>query len=197
MFTAKNFEHLLGTPGMSDALLRNHFTLYEGYVKNATALQVRLQELATSDAPMGAEWSELKRRFGWEYNGVRLHELYFENMKNGGTPHDTDSPLCMKMKEVWGSCDAWAKDFRATGAMRGIGWVILAYDKETDALFNVWVNEHDVGHLVGATPILVMDVFEHAFMLDYGLKRADYIDAFWKAVDWQVVMERFAKAKRA
>lgn len=197
MFTVKNFEHLLGTPGMSDALLRNHFTLYEGYVKNATALQTRLQELAASDAPMGAEGSELRRRFGWEYNGMRLHELYFGNMKNGGTPHDTESLLCTKMKETWGSCDAWAKDFRATGAMRGIGWVILAYDKETDMLFNVWVNEHDVGHLAGATPILVMDVFEHAFMLDYGLKRADYIDAFWKAVDWQVVMERFANAKSA
>ena len=76
--------------------------------------------------------------------------------------------------------------------MRGIGWVILAYDKEADELFNVWINEHDVGHLSGAVPLLVMDVFEHAFMVDYGLKRADYIAAFWSAIDWSRVESRLA-----
>jgi superoxide dismutase, Fe-Mn family len=194
MFTAINHDHLLGTPGMSDTLLKNHFTLYEGYVKNTNALVERLSALSREEGPMSTEYSELKRRFGWEYNGMRLHELYFGNMKNGGVAHDPDSALCAKMKATWGSCEAWAKDFRATGAMRGIGWVILAYDKEADTLLNLWVNEHDAGHVVGATPLLVMDVFEHAFMLDYGLKRADYIEAFWKAVDWSVVMGRFDRA---
>jgi Fe-Mn family superoxide dismutase len=94
------------------------------------------------------------------------------------------------MKEVWGSCDAWAAEFRTLVTLRGIGWVLLVRDGE-GSLRNIWVNEHDIGHLVGATPILVMDVFEHAFMLDYGLKRSDYIAAFWKAVDWPTVQRRY------
>lgn len=191
MFTAKNYERLLGTEGFSDALLKNHFGLYEGYVKQTNVLSDRLAALAQEEGPMGAEYAELKRRYGWEYNGMRLHELYFGNMAKGGFAHDPESALCIKMKEVWGSCDAWVKDFKATGAMRGIGWVVLAYDKESERLFNVWINEHDGGHLVGAVPLLVMDVFEHAFVLDYGVKRADYIAAFWKAVDWKCVTDRY------
>ena len=190
MYTAKNYDHLLGTPGFSDALLKNHFELYEGYVKNTNTLMGRLSDLAKEET-MGAEYNELKRRFGWEYNGMRFHELYFGNMANGGVKHDPDSALCTKMKTQWGSCESWAKDFRATGAMRGIGWVVLAYDKDSDQLFNVWVNEHDVGFLAGSVPLLVMDVFEHAFALDYGVKRADYINAFWRSIDWEVVMSRF------
>jgi Fe-Mn family superoxide dismutase len=96
--------------------------------------------------------------------------------------------------EDFGSLENWERDFRATGALRGIGWVILYYDSAAGRLFNVWVNEHDVGHLSGAFPILVMDVFEHAFMIDYGLKRADYIEAFFKAIDWSSVAKRFSEA---
>ncbi len=190
MFTAKNFEHLLGTPGFSDTLLKNHFTLYEGYVKNTNTILANLQILAKEGKRAAPEYAEQKRRFGWEWDGMRLHELYFGNMKNGGAPIAGESALAKKIATQWTSMEEWEKGFRATGAMRGIGWVILAYDKESDALFNIWVNEHDVGHLAGATVLLVMDVFEHAFMLDYGLKRADYIEAFWKAIDWGVVSER-------
>ena len=122
---------------------------------------------------------------------MRLHELYFGNMIKGGTERlPEDSELCKKICAQWGSFDEWAKDFKATGAIRGIGWAILVYDKGADTLFNVWVNEHDVGHLAGATPLLVMDVFEHAFMLDYGVKRADYIESFWKAINWEVAEKR-------
>jgi Fe-Mn family superoxide dismutase len=137
------------------------------------------------------EYAEVKRRFGWEFNGMRLHELYFGNMSKGAQGLDTASALGKKIEDDFGSVDAWVKDFKATGAMRGIGWVILAYDAEGDRLFNTWINEHDLGHLATATPILIMDVFEHAFMLDYGLKRADYIDAFWNAIDWKTVEARF------
>jgi len=190
MYSPKNFEHLLGTPGFSDALLKNHFTLYEGYVKNTNTVLEKLEALAKEDKRATPEYAELKRRFGWEWDGMRLHELYFGNMKNGGTALDQGSALAEKITKQWGSYEAWEKGFKATGAMRGIGWVILAYDKESDHLFNIWVNEHDVGHLAGATPLLVMDVFEHAFMLDYGLKRADYITSFWNAIDWSVVSSR-------
>lgn len=191
MFEAKKFDHLIGTPGFSDALLKNHFGLYEGYVKQTNVLSERLNTLSKEEGVMGAEYAELKRHFGWEYNGMRLHELYFGNIANGGVAHDSASALCIKMKEDFGTCEAWAKDFKNTGAMRGIGWVVLAQDLDSKKLFNVWVNEHDVGHLVGAKPLLVMDVFEHAFVLDYGVKRADYISAFWNAIDWKKVTDRF------
>lgn len=189
-YEAKNFERLLGTPGFSDALLKNHFTLYQGYVKNFNALDETLKKME-ADGKFGTpEFAELNRRLGWEWNGMRLHELYFGNMKNGEAAMG-DGELKKKITEEWGSIEMFEKDFQAMGAMRGIGWVILYHDKETNRLFNVWVNEHDMGHLSGCAPLLVMDVFEHAFMLDYGLKRADYISAFWKAVDWDVVESRF------
>ena len=190
MFTTKNYEHLLGTSGFSEALLRNHFGLYEGYVKNTNGLVERLDALVKSGAYGTPEYNELKRRFGWEYNGMRLHELYFGNMKNGGAALDESHPLMAKISSRFGSYEDWMKDFKATGAIRGIGWAILAYDNDSHELFNIWVNEHDGGHLAGATPLLVMDVFEHAFVLDYGMKRADYIEAFWKAIDWSIVAER-------
>jgi superoxide dismutase, Fe-Mn family len=89
--------------------------------------------------------------------------------------------------------ESWEKDFRATGAMRGIGWVVLYYDINGKKLFNSWINEHDAGHLSGCVPLVVMDVFEHAFMTDYGLKRADYIAAFFKNLDWKAAENRFKK----
>lgn len=186
MYETKDFSHLLGIPGMSDALLNNHFTLYQGYVKNTNAL---LEKWKTVEAG-SAEFAELHRRFGWEWNGMRLHELYFGNMTKGGTALG-EQGLRQKMDETWGSVENWQKEFVALGAMRGIGWVILAHDKATGKLFNVWINEHDTGHLAGAEPLLVMDVFEHAFMLDYGLKRADYINAFMSSIDWRAAEERF------
>ena len=190
MFSPKNYEHLLGTAGFTDALLKNHFGLYEGYVKNTNALIEKLDTLSKSGTYGTPEYNELKRRFGWEYNGMRLHELYFGNMHNGGVALDVSHPLALRINAQWGSFEEWVKDFKATGALRGIGWALLAYDDDSKTLFNIWVNEHDTGHLAGATPLLVMDVFEHAFVLDYGMKRADYIEAFFGAIDWGVVTAR-------
>lgn len=191
MYQAKDFTSLLGLPGFSDVLLNNHFTLYQGYVKNTNTLMEKLAALFASDQASSPEYAELKRRFGWEFNGMRLHELYFGNMGKDVSAMSAAPKLTEKIVAQFGSVENWEKEFRATGAMRGIGWVILSYDKESDQLVNVWINEHDVGHLAGATPLLVMDVFEHAFMIDYGLKRADYIAAFWAAIDWSVVEKRF------
>lgn len=190
MYTAKKFESLIGTLGFSDTLLTNHFGLYEGYVKNTNALDEKLTLLSKEGKFGTPEYNEMKRRFGWEWNGMKLHELYFGNMKNGGVAQNATHALTEKIIAGFGSVEEWAKDFKATGSLRGIGWAILAHDRDADRLFNVWINEHDVGHLSGATPLLIMDVFEHAFMLDYGVKRADYIEAFWKAIDWSVVEQR-------
>lgn len=191
MYEAKNFDQLLGTPGFSDQLLKNHFTLYQGYVMNTNKLNSLLDELLKSDKTATPEYTELTRRFGWEFNGMRLHEYYFDNMTKELTSMDANSKLVQKIISEFGSLSNWEKDFKAVATMRGIGWAILAYDEDGDRLFNVWINEHDVGHLAGAKPILVMDVFEHAYMLDYGVKRADYVTAFWKVVDWKEVEKRF------
>ncbi len=187
-YEQKNFEGLLGTSGLSDTLLKNHFTLYQGYVTNTNKVSDTLSALAKEGKTSTPEYAELKRRFGWEWNGMRLHELYFGNMVKGGKP--IDSNLSKKIAAEFGSYENWEKDFRATGAMRGIGWIVLYHDAAAGRLFNTWINEHDAGHLSGATPLLVMDVFEHAYMLDYGLKKADYIEAFFKAIDWTAVGAR-------
>lgn len=191
-YAPQNFDRLMGTAGFSDTLLKNHFTLYQGYVTNTNKVSDKLQGLLKEGKTAEPEFAELKRRFGWEYNGMKLHEIYFGNMTKTPAAKATDTPLAKKLTEEFGSFEAWEKDFKATGAMRGIGWALLYYDRQAGRLFNTWINEHDAGHLAGNVPILIMDVFEHAFMIDYGLKRADYIEAFWKAVDWTVVADRFA-----
>lgn len=191
MYEAKNFDSLLGLPGFSDQLMKNHFTLYQGYVMNANKVNSLLDGMLKADQMTTPEYAELTRRFGWEFNGMRLHEYYFEAMTKEPGQLETASPLAEKISSEFGSLEAWEKDFKAVAAMRGIGWAILAYDATGDRLFNVWINEHDVGHLAGAKPILVMDVFEHAYILDYGVKRADYISAYWNIIDWKVVQNRF------
>jgi len=189
-YEARNFDHLLGTEGFSNTLLTNHFTLYKGYVTNTNTLAEKLDAMLKEGKAATPEYAELSRRFGWEFNGMRLHEYYFGNMVKGGAALDKASALYAKIVQEFGSYDNWEKDFKATGAMRGIGWTILCHEPVGGRLFNVWINEHDVGHLAGTTPLLIMDVFEHAFMIDYGLKRADYIAAFFKAIDWKTVAER-------
>ncbi len=193
MFEPKNYDHLLGTPGFSDQLLKNHFALYQGYVKNVNLMMQELEALVKADKIGTPGHSEIQRRFGWEFNGMRLHELYFGNMTKTGAAPSVDSDFAKSISRIYGSHENWEKDFRAVGAMRGIGWVVFYYDRASGELFNVWINEHDVGHLAGAVPLLVLDVFEHAYTLDYGIKKADYIDVFFRAIDWKEVERRADK----
>lgn len=190
-YQPKNFDDLLGIEGLSDEMLTNHFTLYQGYVKNANDLLTKLKSFIEKDDVEPVLFSELKRRLGWEWNGMRLHELYFGNMVKKGKELDKDSELYRKIEKDLGTFKNWERDFRAMGVMRGIGWVVLYYDKNADKLINVWIGEHDSGHLSGLKPLLVMDVFEHAYMLDYGLARADYVDVFMNLIDWTAVEKRF------
>lgn len=189
-YKAKNYDNLLGTTGFSDTLLKNHFTLYQGYVTNVNKVSTILDTLIKEGKQATPEFAELMRRFGWEFNGMRLHELYFENMVKGGSTIDASSKLGKKIVENFGSIENFEKQFKATGAMRGIGWVILYQDPINGKMFNMWINEHDVGHPAGCTPLLIMDVFEHAYMVEYGLKKADYIESFMKAIDWDAVEKR-------
>lgn len=188
-YNAKDYATLVGMAGFSETLLKNHFTLYQGYVTNTNKVLEILDGMLKEGKTAVPEFAELKRRLGWEFNGMRLHELYFENL-GGKDPLNQGGKLAKKLTEDFGSVEMWEKDFRAVGAMRGIGWAVLYQDSASGRLINFWVNEHDVAHPAGCNPILIMDVFEHAFMLDYGLKRADYIEAFFKNVDWKAAETR-------
>lgn len=187
-YSAKDYSHLMGMPGFSETLLQNHFTLYQGYVTNTNRVLDTLAQLLKDGKTATPEYAELKRRMGFEFNGMRLHEYYFENLGGkGGAP---SGRLAQRMAEDFGGVDAWEADFRATGSMRGIGWTVLYQDTATGRLLNQWINEHETGHPAGCQPLLVMDVFEHAFITDYGLKRADYIQAFFGAINWGAVEGR-------
>ncbi len=188
-YAARDFGRLPGTPGFSETLLKNHLTLYQGYVTNVNKTVETLGRMAADGKLASAEAAELRRRLGWEWNGMRLHELYFENLGGKGEP-DPGGPLAKRILRDFGGFEAWQKEFRAVGAMRGIGWAVLYQDPANGRLLNLWIGEHDVGHPAGGVPILILDVFEHAYMIDYGLKKADYIEAFFKAVDWPATEAR-------
>lgn len=171
-YEIKKFEHLLGISGLSDTLLKNHFTLYEGYVKNVNSCTDR-------------------RRFGWEYDGMKLHELYFENLTKENKEINKEGELYKNLVTTFGSYENWLSDFKALGLTRGIGWVALVKDRATSVLMNIWIGEHDTGHLANGEILLVMDVWEHAYMTDYGIKRADYIEKIIPIIDWEVVEKRY------
>jgi Fe-Mn family superoxide dismutase len=191
-YTARDFRDRIGMEGFSKELLETHFALYEGYVKATNTLLEEIGDLRASGKPLGPAFAELNRRLGWEWDGMRLHELYFGNLsraqpRKGGVPGQrTQSGIAA----AFGTLDAWRAQFVAMGEMRGIGWVLLSADLDSDRFLTHWVDEHDRGHLAGTRPLLVMDVFEHAFLLDYGTRKAEYIDAFFANVDWAAVEAR-------
>lgn len=193
MYEAKNYTQLLGMEGFSDALLNNHFTLYQGYVNNTNILlkkmnEIRIERLEGND-DRKEESAELHRRYSWEYNGMKLHELYFENLTKEKSELNLESNFGKKLVERFGSYDVFLHNFtKNVGMFRGIGWVALI--NRDDTLGIIWINEHNEGLLADSKILLIMDVFEHSFMLDYGLKRADYINAFMKNINWGVVEGR-------
>lgn len=190
-YEARNFDHLLGkVPGLSDDLLKLHFKLYRGYVDNANLVLKKIALLDQKKENRTPEFAGLKRILGWEFDGMLLHEYYFDSFGKTSLP-EKDSALMKKINADFGSYDAWKADFVATGLMRGIGWVIAYIEPKEGRLINVWINEHDLGHLAGGTPLLVMDVFEHAYITQFGLERAKYVDVFFDNINWETVSKRF------
>ena len=190
-YTAKDYTRLIGMEGFSETLLKNHFTLYQGYVTNTNKVIDTLNQMLKDGKTATPEYAELKRRLGWEFNGMRLHEYYFENLGGKGGIKK-DGKLAKKLTDDFGSYELWEKDFKSTGTMRGIGWAATYQDVTNGNLLNFWINEHDVSHPSGCNPILIMDVFEHAYMIDYGLKKADYIEAFFKNINWAIAESRLS-----
>jgi Fe-Mn family superoxide dismutase len=181
--------------GISDQTLEMHFKLYEGYVTNTNKLTERISSLtrdAKIDPEQTAAYSELTRRLGFEYNGMVLHEYYFENMKrDAGGDAEKNSRFRRLAEESFGSYEIWKADFFGIGNMRGVGWAICYQNPVNKALSNHWITLHEEGNIAGFTPILVMDVWEHAFLLDYKPSdRPKYIEAFFSNVDWGAVEGR-------
>ena len=189
MYIKKDYTHLLGTPGFSDKALETHFFLYEGYVNSTNKILSELEGMVRAGQYDSVEFSELKRRLGWEFDGMRNHEYYFESMGGDGAA-DENGKAHKKISENFGSFSEWQKDFVATAKMRGIGWAALYEDVKSGRLINFWIGEHDQGHPAGANLLLNIDVFEHAYFPDYGKDRAGYIDAFMKTIKWDVVENR-------
>ena len=193
-YQAKQFD-LSGLNGISDETLEMHFKLYEGYVKETNNLTEKIRALL-ADGKVDQEempaYSELTRRLGFEYNGMVLHEYYFGNLaRSGAGDPSRGSHFARAAEESFGSYHVWRADFVSVGKMRGVGWAICYQDPSNGLLSNHWITLHEVGNVAGFTPVLVMDVWEHAFLLDYKpAERPKYIEAFFSNIDWDAVEGR-------
>jgi Fe-Mn family superoxide dismutase len=188
---------LSGLKGISDQTLEMHFGLYQGYVKNTNLLTEHLVEMHGQGKAQGTNplYAEVSRRLGFEYSGMILHEYYFENMKKDGTGLPSgSSKTAAAITATFGSLDNWLTDFKAVGAFRGVGWAILFQDPVTGRVTNQWVTLHQDNVPVSFKPLLVMDAWEHAYLLDYKAQRAPYIEAFFQNVDWDAVERRVKEA---
>jgi Fe-Mn family superoxide dismutase len=193
-YQAKQFD-LSGLNGISDETLEMHFKLYEGYVQETNNLTERINQFladGTVDHEEMPAYSELTRRLGFEYNGMVLHEYYFGNLTPGGAGDPSPgSRFAKAAEESFGSYYLWKADFVGVGKMRGVGWAMCYQDPSNGRLSNHWITLHEVGNVAGYTPVLVMDVWEHAFLLDYKpAERPKYIEAFLSNIDWTVVEGR-------
>jgi len=184
--------NLSGLQGISDQTLTVHFGLYEGYVKNTNLLNEQIAAKVKA-GPSGADpgFAELTRRLGFEYNGMVLHEYYFDNMTANANGAPSSGKLHEAIGASFGDFETWKKDFAAVGGMRGVGWAIAYLDPKTNRISNHWITLHEDGNVAGFKPLLVMDVWEHAFLLDYKpAERSKYIEAFFANVDWKVAESR-------
>ena len=198
-YRPKQFN-LSGLKGISDQTLEMHFKLYEGYVKETNNLSERIAEFL-KDGKVDQEemplYSELKRRLGFEFNGMVLHEYYFENLKKGGGGEPERSSSFYKAAAAsFGSYEVWKADFAGVGKMRGVGWAMCYENPANGRLSNHWISLHQTGEVAGFNPVLVMDVWEHAFLLDYKpADRPKYIEAFFSNMNWSAVEARLKTGK--
>ena len=194
--------NLSGLKGISDETLEMHFKLYEGYVKETNNLTDRISAFikdGTVDQEEMPAYSELTRRLGFEYNGMVLHEYYFDNLVSGGGTGDAtkNSGFTKAAEASFGNYDIWKADFVGIGKMRGVGWAICYENPSNGRLSNHWITLHETGNVAGYNPILVMDVWEHAYLLDYKpAERPKYIEAFFSNINWSTVEKRLGAQKK-
>lgn len=195
-YEAKTHLKPSGLKGISEEQIAQHWKLYEGYVTNTNGVLAELEALRKDGKGGAALYADRRRRFGFEFNGMVLHEYYFGNLAADGAAPSDATPLGKALAEQFGSFDGWKEDFAKTGASRSIGWAVLYLDPATGVLANHFVQLHEEGNVAGFVPLLVMDVWEHAYMVDHpATGRPDYIKAFFENVSWAVAEKRFEEAK--
>lgn len=181
--------------GISADSVTEHLKLYAGYVKHANLILSKIEEVSKDGETNAYALGELQRRFGFEFDGMRNHEYYFKSLEGGATAITEGGTLHTAITEEFGSFDAWLARFKAVALTRGIGWAMLYHDKTTGRLLNAWVDEQHLGHLTGLSPILALDVWEHAFVPDYKASgKKAYVEDFFKNLNWSVIEENFKKA---
>ncbi|MEI7809942.1 MAG: Fe-Mn family superoxide dismutase [bacterium] len=194
-FTQKTFN-IGELKGISSKTMEEHLKLYAGYVKNVNVVLEKIEALSTDETSNAYLISELYRRFAFEFGGVRNHENYFSALADGANNLKEDSLLKKAIEKDFGSFDIWLNKFKTLALGRGIGWAMLSYDKKTGQLLQNWVDEQHLGHLVSTTPILALDMWEHAYFTDYTpAEKKKYIDAFFENLNWSVIEKNFIEAQ--
>lgn len=183
--------------GLSEKQVTAHVGLYEGYVKNINTLSEQIHDLESQDKEKYAyAIMETRRRLGFEFNGMRMHEYYFNQFEGGANDPDTDSAFSKAIAEKYGDCEGFLEHFKTVGMSRGIGWTMLYADPKADTVHTAWVTDHELGQLGGLPVILAMDMWEHAFMVDYlPSEKKQYIESFLANTNWNTVSERFDALK--
>ena len=190
-YPARDFSALHGIPGLSDEQLAVHRKLYEGYVANTNQIRRELDAMRAAGQTGSLAFAELSRRLPFENDGMVLHELYFENLKPGGAPIPRGGAFDRRVEERFGSAEAYLADLKALAKLRGVGWVLTLQDPGTGWVENRWVTLHQDGNVAGYRVLLALDVWEHAWSVDYlPNERAKYLDAVFPARDFEAVETR-------
>ncbi|MCL6600904.1 MAG: superoxide dismutase [Alicyclobacillus macrosporangiidus] len=187
-------ERLLKLNGISARTIREHYKLYEGYVNKANETRAKLEQIDLAQGNTTySEIRALKRGESFALDGVKLHELYFDELGGKGKP---SGEILKAITAQYGDYDRFFAEFRGAG-LSARGWAILAFDTEQEELFIYITDDQHNGHVIQSIPILPMDVFEHAYYIDYGTSRGEYIDAFFRNLDWSVVNRRYVEARKS
>jgi len=193
-FTPKTFN-LKELKGISAKNIEEHLKLYGGYVKNTNFILEKIEELRKDEANAYL-LTELQRRFAFEFGGMRNHEYYFSSLSNGSAPLPENSELKKAIVKDFGSFENWLTVFKGLAMTKGVGWAMLSYDKKTGQLLNHWVDEQHIGHLVSTSPILALDMWEHAYVYDYPTsEKKKYIEAYFENLNWEAVEKNFIEAR--
>ncbi len=191
-YPVRSFE-LPELKGLSKDQIAVHLALYEGYVKHSNLIMEKIAKLREEDAEGNAFLTnELRRRFGFEFDGMRMHEYYFEQFEGGPTLMASDSALMDAATQKYGSWEGFIAHIKEVAGSRGIGWVVTYFDPAGPTLHTAWVDDHQLGQLAGLPVMLALDLWEHAFMVDYKpAEKKSYVDAFFDNLNWSVIERRF------
>ena len=183
--TAKQFKSIRALDGISEKTMTEHYKLYQGYVNKYNEIMTKLESVDLKTAnQIFSDLRSLKLDLTFAIGGVKNHEIYFEHL--GGKGGEPQGKLKQAIEKDFGAVEKWAADLKASG-IAARGWAWLAYDHQWKRLFNYIGDAQNTFPVWGATPILALDVYEHAYWYDYQTARASYIDAFMKNLDWDVV----------